>query len=146
MREVSSRYLGLLVFTTGACTMGAEIAGARLLAPYFGDSTIVWANTIAIVLVALSIGYWLGGKLADRHPDLKSLCATVLGGAVLVTLIPFFARPFLAWTARNRRYLGYVEKAMGVMLILFAVLIATGSVNAIADFMIRHMPWTTKFI
>ena len=47
---------------------------------------------------------------------------------------------------RNRKYLRYVEKVMGVMLILFAVLIATGSVNAIADFMIRHMPWTTKFI
>jgi spermidine synthase len=92
---VSSRYLGLLVFATGACTMGAEIAGARLLAPYFGDSTIVWANTIAIVLVALSIGYWLGGRLADRHPDLRTLCATVLGGAVLVTLVPFLARPFL---------------------------------------------------
>ena len=61
-------------------------AGARLLAPYFGDSTIVWANTIAIVLVALSVGYWLGGKLADRRPDLKSLCATVLCGAILVTL------------------------------------------------------------
>lgn len=95
MQRVDSRYLGLLVFTTGACTMGAEIAGARLLAPYFGDSTIVWANTIAIVLVALSIGYWLGGKLADRRPDLRSLCWTVLGGAVLVTLVPFFARPFL---------------------------------------------------
>lgn len=95
MRPGSSGYLGLLVFTTGACTMGAEIAGARLLAPYFGDSTIVWANTIAIVLVALSIGYWLGGKMADRRPDLKSLCWTVLGGAVLVALVPFFARPFL---------------------------------------------------
>ncbi len=95
MVPASSRYLGLLVFTTGACIMGAEIAGARMLAPYFGDSTIVWANTIAIVLVALSIGYWLGGKLADRRPDLRSLCGTVLIGAVLVTLIPFFARPFL---------------------------------------------------
>jgi cytochrome c-type biogenesis protein len=57
-----------------------------------------------------------------------------------------FARPFLGWMNRNRKYLRYVEKIMGVMLILFAVLIATGSVNAIADFMIRHMPWTTKFI
>ena len=95
MRRVGSGYVSLLVFATGACTMGAEIAGARLLAPYFGDSTIVWANTIAIVLVALSIGYWLGGKLADRHPDLRTLCGTVLGGAVLVALVPFFARPFL---------------------------------------------------
>ena len=48
------------------------------MAPFFGDSTIVWANTIAIVLVALSIGYWFGGRLADRHPHLRGLCLLVL--------------------------------------------------------------------
>lgn len=47
----------LLVFIVGVGTLGSEIAGARLLAPWFGASTIVWANTIAIVLVALSVGY-----------------------------------------------------------------------------------------
>jgi predicted membrane-bound spermidine synthase len=49
--------LELLVFVVGAATLGSEIAVARLIAPFFGDSTIVWANTIAVVLVALSIGY-----------------------------------------------------------------------------------------
>ena len=48
------------------------------MAPFFGASTIVWANTIAIVLVALSIGYWFGGRMADRRPTLPALCATVL--------------------------------------------------------------------
>ena len=52
--------LGLLAAVVGAACLGTEIAAARLLAPYFGASTIVWANTIATVLVALSIGYWLG--------------------------------------------------------------------------------------
>ena len=49
--------LELLVFVVGSATLGSEIAVARLIAPFFGDSTIVWANTIAVVLVALSIGY-----------------------------------------------------------------------------------------
>ena len=56
------------MFVAGISTLGAEIAAARLVAPAFGASTVVWANTIAIVLVALAGGYWLGGRLADRHP------------------------------------------------------------------------------
>jgi len=75
-----------------------EIAAARLLAPYFGASTIVWANTIGVVLVALSIGYWVGGRYADRHPHLRDLCLLVLGASVLIALIPFAARPFLGFS------------------------------------------------
>jgi spermidine synthase len=84
-----------LVFVVGSASLGAEIAAARLLAPYFGASTIVWANTIGVVLVALSAGYWFGGKLADRHPHLRALCFVVLAAAVLTAAIPFAARPFL---------------------------------------------------
>ena len=69
-RRTDIHLLRALVFTVGASTLGAEIAAARLMAPFFGASTIVWANTIATVLVALSAGYWLGGRLADRHPRL----------------------------------------------------------------------------
>lgn len=65
------------------------------MAPYFGASTIVWANTIGVVLVALSIGYWFGGRYADRHPHLRGLCLLVLGASLLIALIPFAARPFL---------------------------------------------------
>ena len=62
-----------VVFVAGISTLGAEIAAARLIAPAFGASTVVWANTIAIVLVALAGGYWLGGRLADRHPHARGL-------------------------------------------------------------------------
>lgn len=84
-----------LVFTVGAATLGAEIAAARLLAPSFGASTIIWANTIATVLVALSVGYWLGGRLADRDPTMRGLCRIVLAAAVLLAGVPFVAGPFL---------------------------------------------------
>ena len=87
--------LPLLVFVVGMGSLGAEIAAVRLLAPYFGASTVVWANTIGVVLVALSLGYWLGGQLADRRPELRGLCAVALTAAALLALVPFVADPLL---------------------------------------------------
>lgn len=89
------RTVALVAAVVGAATLGAEIAAARLLAPWFGASTIVWANTIATVLVALSGGYYLGGRLADRDPSLAGLCRIVLLGAGLMAAVPFVAGPFL---------------------------------------------------
>ncbi|HEX8052091.1 MAG TPA: fused MFS/spermidine synthase [Thermoleophilaceae bacterium] len=85
----------LLVFVVGAGSLGSEIAGARLLAPYFGASTVIWANTIATVLTALSIGYWIGGRLADRRPDLAVMCRVVQCAAIATALVPLLGRPFL---------------------------------------------------
>src|SRR3954449_2406505 len=87
--------LSVLVFVVGTGSLGAEIAAVRLLAPYFGASTIVWANTIGVVLVALSVGYWLGGRLADRHPDMRALCLTSLAAAAMLAVVPFAADPLL---------------------------------------------------
>ena len=86
------------MFVAGISTLGAEIAAARLIAPAFGASTVVWANTIAIVLVALAGGYWLGGRLADRHPHARGLALAALLGAALVALIPLLAIPLLGVT------------------------------------------------
>ncbi|MEX2107020.1 MAG: fused MFS/spermidine synthase [Solirubrobacterales bacterium] len=87
-----------MVFVVGAASLGVEIAAARLLAPYFGASTIVWANTIGVVLVALSAGYWFGGRFADRHPHLRGLCFLVLIASLLIAVVPFAARPFLGFS------------------------------------------------
>jgi spermidine synthase len=87
--------MALLVFVVGAGSLGSEIAGARLLAPYFGASTVIWANTIATVLTALSIGYWIGGRLADRRPDLRVMCKVVQAAAIATALVPLLGRPFL---------------------------------------------------
>ena len=75
---------------------GAEIAAARLVAPAFGASTVVWANTIAIVLVALA-GRLLASAagFADRHPHARGLALAALLGAALVALIPLVAIPLL---------------------------------------------------
>jgi len=100
VRRRSLPPLELLVFVVGTSTLGAEIAAARLMAPFFGASTIIWANTIAVVLVALSIGYWVGGRLADRDPHLRSLCRLVLIASVLLALVPLVADPLLSLSVR----------------------------------------------
>jgi len=116
------RSVQLVAFVVGAASLGAEIAAARLLAPWFGASTIVWANTIATVLVALSVGYWLGGRLADRDPSLRGLCRLVLLGAGLLALVPFVAGPFLRVSvdALDRVQAGAFAGSLFAVLVLIA--------------------------
>jgi spermidine synthase len=87
--------LNALVFCAGAGSLATEICAARLLAPYYGSSTIVWANVIGLVLGSLSVGYWLGGRLADRYPNAQVLGGIVLAAALITALVPFAAGPFL---------------------------------------------------
>lgn len=87
--------LYVLVFMTGFCILGVELTAARLMAPFFGTSTLVWANIIGLTLLFLSLGYWLGGRLADRHPRPLGLGLVVLFSALAVAVLPFATRPLL---------------------------------------------------
>jgi spermidine synthase len=93
--ERSARALSALVFGAGTGSLAVEICASRLLAPFFGSSTIVWANLIGLVLLALSLGYWLGGRLADRRPSPRLLGLIVVAAALLVAVLPFVTRPIL---------------------------------------------------
>lgn len=87
--------LSALVFGAGIGALATEITASRLLEPYFGSSTIVWANLIGVILAGLAVGYWLGGRLADRRPRASVLGLVVLGAALCVAALPFVAKPFL---------------------------------------------------
>jgi spermidine synthase len=114
--------LSLLVFGAGTGSLAVEIAASRLLAPYYGSSTIVWANLIGLVLLALSVGYWLGGRLADRRPSPRLLGAIVVGAAVLVALTPFVTAPILdvAAVGLDELSVGAVIGSFFATLFLFA--------------------------
>jgi len=130
-----SRSLEVLVFAVGAGSLGAEIAAARLLAPWFGASTIVWANTIAVVLVALSIGYALGGRFADRDPRPAGLARIVLVAAALLAVVPFVSGPFLHQAVRAVDELSaatFVGSLFGVGALLALPLVLLGMVSPYA--------------
>jgi predicted membrane-bound spermidine synthase len=114
--------LGALVFGAGIGALATEITASRLLAPYFGSSTVVWANLIGIILAALSVGYWLGGRIADRSPRASLLGFIVLGSAVCVAAIPFVAKPFLDVTVEglDEASAGAVIGSFVAVLLLFA--------------------------
>jgi spermidine synthase/MFS family permease len=92
--------LGLAVFTSGAVLLGLEIAASRVVAPFFGNSLFVWGALIGVVLTGLSIGYYVGGALADRLPSPWLLAAVMTLGALLVLAIPAVDDTVLEWIVR----------------------------------------------
>src|SRR5215203_6320854 len=85
----------MVAFVTGAIVMSFEMLGSRYLNPYFGSGIYTWASLISTVLAALTIGYFIGGSLADRHPSPVVLGATVLVGSIYLVLLPLFAQAML---------------------------------------------------
>jgi spermidine synthase len=126
-----------LVFAVGMSTLGAEIAAQRLMAPFFGSSTVIWANTIAIVLLALSVGYWLGGRLADRRPEPRALNGLVLLGSALLAIVPFIAHPFLSLSVSAFDDLSvgaFAASLFGTLVLVAVPLLLLGAVS----------PWATR--
>jgi spermidine synthase len=133
--------LGLVVFVVGSASLGSEIAAARLLAPYFGDSTIIWANTIGVVLVALSVGYWIGGRMADRDATPAGLYRLLLIASVLLAIVPFLAGPFLgaAVDALDTVQAGaFVGSLVGVLVLVATPVLVLGMVSPFAIRLALH--------
>jgi spermidine synthase len=91
-----NNFLLAIAFISGLSIMAMEISASRLLAPYFGTSIFVWTNIIGVVLVALSLGYYFGGKLADKKPQIGLLLRLIFGAGVLFLIIPLVIKPLSA--------------------------------------------------
>ncbi|MFN8496642.1 MAG: fused MFS/spermidine synthase [Anaerolineae bacterium] len=95
LRPAQLAVLRALVLVAGMASLGIEMAASRLLAPYFGTSLLIWANIIGLMLVYLALGYWLGGRLADRRPDPPRLYGIAALAGALTALVPIAAGPVL---------------------------------------------------
>ena len=121
--SLQSWLLILLVFVEGACALAVEISASRLLAPYFGTSLFIWANLIGLILLYLTIGYYVGGRLADRYPSATVLYMLTIVAAFVIALIPLIARPILAWSQSSfsTYSIGVFYGSLSAVILLFAV-------------------------
>lgn len=78
----------ITVFLCGALGMVLELVAARVLSPYVGSSNLIWTTIIGVMLTSMSVGYWLGGKLADKEPHRNRLASLILLGAIFTSIIP----------------------------------------------------------
>src|SRR5512145_1487544 len=94
------RYLLFTVFISGMTTLAAELAASRLIGNVFGTSNLVWASIIGLILIYLTIGYFLGGRWADENPVPGAMYRVLAWGAFTLGLVPYIAGPVLRSAAR----------------------------------------------
>ena len=131
----SNALLYLAVFVGGISSIGIEITASRLIAPYFGSSTIIWATVIGLTLLYLSLGSYIGGKLADRFPSERFFYSTFVVSALGTAIIPLLSRPILnaSLGAFNNLNVGAFYGALLGILVLFIIPITVlGCVSPLA--------------
>jgi spermidine synthase len=111
-------FLYVYVTITGAAVMALELAASRFVAPYFGTSMMVWANIIGLILLCMSIGYWMGGRVADRRPHPRLLMSITLAAGLWSALLPAFGQAIFA-----RLSGGILGTPVSVIVVSFAAIL-----------------------
>lgn len=118
VRGIQAR-LQITAFFSGAATMVLELAGSRIVAPYFGTSLIVWTALIGIIMTSLCLGSWFGGSIADKRPEAKIL-GRILMLAALATAVTAFSSNWILTNIQELRLNLYVSSVY-TSLALFAL-------------------------
>ena len=90
--------LSLLVLVAGLVTMSLEFSVSRLLIPIFGSTIYTWGSLIGVVLVGLSGGYHLGGRLADKNPNFEKFCSILFSAGLYILFIPMISAIIIDFT------------------------------------------------
>jgi predicted membrane-bound spermidine synthase len=131
------RYILFTVFISGMTTLAAELTAGRLIGNVFGTSNLVWASIIGLILIYLTLGYFLGGKWADRNPTPLAMYRILAWAAFTIGLVPYVAVPVLrsAAGAFEALSVGILAGSFVTVLILFIIPITL--LGAISPFAIR---------
>jgi spermidine synthase len=129
-------HLYIAVFFSGLTTLAAELAASRLLENHFGTSNLIYAAIIGLILIYLTLGYFIGGRWADRSPYPRTFLQVLAWGAFTIGLVPLASRPILriASDAFDQLQLGALLGSFVVTMILFIIpitLLGTASPFAI---------------
>jgi spermidine synthase len=131
------KYLYFTVFCSGMTSLAIEFGASRLLGSTFGTSNLVWASIIGLILIYLTIGYFIGGYWADRSPKLQTMFTVLAWGGFTAGIIPFVSRPVLrmAADAFDQLQVGILFGSFTAVLILFVVPVTL--LGTISPFAIR---------
>ncbi len=91
-------YIYFAVTVSGASVLGIEILGTRIIGPFYGVSLYLWSALIGVTLAALSAGYAVGGRWADRGARISRFCLLLALAGIWICVIPWLRYPILALT------------------------------------------------
>jgi spermidine synthase len=128
-------YLYFTVFSAGMTSLAIEFGASRLLGNTFGTSNLVWASIIGLILIYLTVGYFIGGYWADRSPKYQTMYGVLAWAGFTAGLVPFTARPVLrmAAVAFDQLQVGILFGSFTAVLILLIVpVILLGTISPFA--------------
>lgn len=131
------KFLLVSVFFTGMTALAVELSASRLIGNVYGSSNLVWASVIGLILIYLTIGYWLGGKLADKSPEYKVFFRVLMWASLTVGLVPMLSRPILRITANAFDHLQMPILAGAFVTILLLFIIPVILLGMVSPFALR---------
>ncbi|TNE55824.1 MAG: hypothetical protein EP338_03355 [Bacteroidetes bacterium] len=123
---MKSNFFYSIAILEGAALMATEVISAKIMAPYYGSSLLVWTSVFVATLGGLATGYFLGGKLASGKQVHFKLFVLLLSGSVYLGLMPFISTGIMEATLNMSVELGSL---ISVMTFLFPILLAFGTVS-----------------
>jgi predicted membrane-bound spermidine synthase len=134
---MTRKILPFAVFISGMATLGIEMSASRLLGNVFGTSNIVWANIIGLILIYLTVGYFIGGRWADSKPFHETFHRLLAWAAFLSGLMPIIARPVINLAAKAVERLDTAVMVGSFLSILIIFSVPITLLGCVSPFAIR---------